>query len=96
MSHGDDATDRTGLLSTVRRFDARLSKWGYGISGWAGVLIGVFSLVVAEELVAALPVSRLPIPEAVVEPLVVLVLVYASLGVAYHYRQRFGGPSCNV
>lgn len=96
MSANDASAERNSLVATLCRFDARISKWGYGISGWAGLLIGVFSLVVAEELVAALPLSNFPVPESLLEPLVLLGIVYLSMGVAYHYRQRYGRPSCDV
>lgn len=91
----NDTTDRSSLLTRLCRLDGSISKWGYGVSGWAGVFIGVFALTVAEEAVAALPQSAVPLPESLLEPLVLLVLVYVSLGVAYTYRQRYGGPSCS-
>jgi hypothetical protein len=96
MAANDTSSEGNSLVGTLSRFDARISKWGYGISGWAGLVIGVFSLVVAEELAAALPVSNVPIPEALLEPLLLLLIVYSSMGAAYHYRQRYGGPSCDV
>jgi hypothetical protein len=96
MSANDTSSERNSLVGTLCRFDARISKWGYGISGWAGLLIGVFSLVVAEELVAALLLSNVSIPEALLEPLVLLLIVYSSMGATYHYRQRYSGPSCDV
>ncbi|MXR20096.1 hypothetical protein [Halobacterium bonnevillei] len=97
MTSADNTSDaRTGLLSKLRRIDCTISRWGYGVSGWAGVFIGAVSALLADDLAAWLSLSATPLPDTLTEPLVLLVLVYGLLGVAYEYRQRYGGPSCRV
>jgi hypothetical protein len=87
---------RTGPLTILRRLDATVTKWGYGVSGWAGVFVGAVSALLAEDVAAFLSLSDAPLGATLAEPFVLLVMVYGLLGVAYQYRQRYGGPSCRV
>ena len=95
MSPTDQSSDTSySPLTALRRVDARIGKWGYGVSGWAGVFVGAVSALLAEDVVELLSLTATPLPAVFAEPLVLLVLMYSLLGVAYAYRQRFAGPTC--
>lgn len=83
-----------GLVRRLRAADATVSKWGYGVSGWAGVFVGGFSMFAAQFASEAIALSGLA--HSLVAALVWLVAVYGLLALAYRYRQRRGGPSCSV
>jgi hypothetical protein len=84
----------TGIGRTLRAADATVSKWGYGVSGWAGVLVGGAAMLAAQTASEQITISG--VAHALVAPTVWLVAVYALLAVAYRYRQRRSDPSCSV
>jgi hypothetical protein len=84
----------TGLASKLRAADATVSKWGYGVSGWAGVVVGGIAMFAAQSASETAALSG--VAHSLVAPLVWLVAVYGLLALAYRYRQRRGGPSCSV
>ncbi|MFB6269503.1 MAG: hypothetical protein ABEH83_06140 [Halobacterium sp.] len=97
MPSADQSTETARRpLTALWKLDARVGKWGYSVSGWAGVFIGAVSALLADDVAAALSLAETPLPETLAEPLVLLVMVYGLLGVAYQYRKRYGGPSCRV
>lgn len=82
-----------GLWRTFRRLDATVSKWGYSVSGWAGVFVGGIAMLAADWAAETVEYGLLG---SLVAPLVWLAFVYGLLALAYTYRKRTGGPSCSI
>jgi len=82
------------LLGRLHRLDARVSGWGYEVSGWAGLFVGVVAALVTQEVMAGVHLGDTL--DGLAAAGLLLVLAYAGLGLAAAYRRRAGGPSCSV
>jgi hypothetical protein len=83
-----------GLVRRLRAADATVSKWGYGVSGWAGVFVGGAAMFAAQ--FASEEIALSGVAHSLVAPVVWLVAVYGLLALAYRHRQRRGDPACRV